>query len=114
MGLLDNELKKTLSKSTRKSEWALCKFCKVPFTTNTFSDTCERCSHFVQYQIEFTAKVMLVFIIFATIFVLITISELFYLWKLLQNYNFIILAISISSVLQGLLLWKIVKKMINK
>lgn len=114
MGLLDDELKKTLSKSTRKPEWALCKYCKVPFLTCTFSDSCERCSHFIQYQIEFTAKVMLLFIIFATIFTLITIFELIYLWKVLQNYNLMLLAVLFSTTLQGLILWKIVRKMINK
>ena len=114
MGLLDNELDSKKSEYTRKPEWALCKYCRVPFLTSTFDDSCERCSHFTQYKIEFAAKIMILFIIAISLIVLISIGSLFALWTFTHNFNLILSIISLFTIAQGYIFWKIVKQIMNK
>ena len=113
MSLLDRELNSLKSECIRKSEWALCKFCKVPFLTFTFSDSCERCTHFVQYKIEFTSKIMLSYIIISIITNLSVVGVIFILFKFTQNYGLILLLSILLNTIQGCILWKIVKKIMN-
>jgi hypothetical protein len=114
MGLLDQELNSRKSEYTKKPEWALCKFCRVPFLTSTFSDSCERCTHFVQYKIEFSSKIMLSYIIVSVITNLSVVGLIFVLFKITKNYGLILLISTLLNALQGSVLWKIVKKIMNK
>ncbi len=114
MGLLDKELISVKSEYTKKPEWALCKFCRVPFLTSTFSDTCERCSHYVQYQIEYNSKIMLAFIILTIINNLIVICTLMFISKYVRNFNLNLLITTLVSVMQGYILWKIVKQIMSR
>ena len=114
MGLLDKELIIEKSEYIRKPEWALCKFCKVPFLTSTFSDTCERCSHFVQYKIEYNSKVMLFFIFICILANISILASVFILFKITKNYGLILLVSSILNIIEGSILWNIVKKIMNK
>jgi hypothetical protein len=113
MGLLDKELISIKSEYTKKPEWALCKFCRVPFLTSTFSDSCERCSHFVQYKIEFSSKIMLSYIIVSIIANLSIIGVIFILFKFTKNYSLILLISTLFNTIQGCILWKTVKKIMN-
>jgi len=114
MGLLDDELKSIKSEYTKKPEWALCKFCRVPFLTSTFSDSCERCNHFIQYKIEFSSKIMIAFILFSILVNITTIISILFLVKITKNYNYILTGTTFIGLMQGLILWKIVKKIMNK
>ncbi len=114
MGLLDKELISVKSEYTKKPEWALCKFCRVPFLTSTFSDTCERCSHYVQYQIEYNSKIMLAFIILTIINNLLVICTLMIISKYVRNFNLNLLITTLVSVMQGYILWKIVKQIMSR
>jgi len=114
MGLLDKELISVKSEYTKKPEWALCKFCRVPFLTSTFSDTCERCSHYIQYQIEYNSKIMLAFIILTIINNLLVICTLMFISKYLRNFNLNLLITTLVSVMQGYILWKIVKQIMSR
>ncbi len=114
MGLLDKELISVKSEYTKKPEWALCKFCRVPFLTSTFSNTCERCSHYVQYQIEYNSKIMLAFIILTIINNLIVICTLMFISKYVRNFNLNLLITTLVSVVQGYILWKIVKQIMSR
>lgn len=114
MGLLDKELISVKSEYTKKPEWALCKFCRVPFLTSTFSNTCERCSHYIQYQIEYNAKIMLAFIILTIINNLLVICTLMFISKYVRNFNLNLLITTLVSVMQGYILWKIVKQIMSR
>ena len=114
MSLLDHELNSIKSECNRKPEWALCKFCRVPFLTSTFSDSCERCSQFVQYKIEFSSKIMLSYIIVSIVTNLSIIGVIYILFKFTQNYGLILLLSTLLNTIQGCILWKIVKKIMNK
>lgn len=113
MSLLDKELYSIKSEYIRKSEWALCKFCKVPFLTSTFSDSCERCTHFVQYKIEYSSKIMLAYIVISIITNLSVLGVIFILFKFTKNYGLILLLSTLINTIQGSILWKIVKKIMN-
>lgn len=112
MGLLDNELNSIKSEYTRKPEWALCKYCRVPFLTSTFEETCQRCKHFINHDIEITSKLMLMYILFAIASSVINVVLILFLIKYTKNYAYLLSALTISNTLQGLFLWKIVKKIL--
>ena len=57
MGLLDDELKSIKSQCIRKPEWATCRYCKLPFKTSCFENSCQRCKHFDLYLVELNAKI---------------------------------------------------------
>ena len=114
MGLLDDELKSIKSEYTKKPEWALCKFCRVPFLTSTFANTCERCSHFIQYQIEYNSKIMLLFILITALNSLLIILALTILSKYIKNFNINLIVTTLISTVQGYILWKIVKQIMSK
>ena len=81
--------------------------------TSTFSDSCERCTHFVQYKIEFTSKIMLSYIIISIVTNLSVVGVIFILFKFTQNYGVILLLSTLINTIQGCILWKIVKKIMN-
>ena len=85
MSLFDEPISKIISKKTLSPEWALCKYCRVPFLTSTFDKVCERCTTNIQYQIEFKAKVMIVIIIFVSIIVVMNCLVSSYLSKYTNN-----------------------------
>jgi len=111
MRLLDKELKSHKSSYTRKPEWVLCKYCRVPFLTSTFDLECQRCKVFVKYNIEYSAKVMLVFIFFALMNALVLVFTNIFVYKYTKNIYHISLAMTFETLLNGSILWKIVKKL---
>lgn len=113
MGLLDSEIKSKRSECVRKPEWALCIYCKVPFLTSTFDKECRRCSHFVQYKIEFTSKIMIINIICNLILVLAIVLGNMTLKKLNFDIRISFIFDCVIAMIQGCILWKIVKIIIN-
>lgn len=111
MGLLDDELKSHKSTCTLKPEWVLCKYCRVPFLSSTFELECQRCKVFVKYNIEYSAKVMLVFIFFAIINALVLVTTNLFIYKFTKNIYFVSLIMTVESMLIGSFLWKIIKKL---
>ncbi len=110
MSLFDEPITKIVSKKTMSPEWALCKYCRVPFLTSTFDKVCERCSTNVQYQIEFKAKVMLIVIIFVTIIVVMNCLVSSYLTKYTKNFYELLSIQFILSTFPGWIVWKCIKK----
>ncbi len=110
MSLFDEPITKVVSKKTMPPEWALCKYCRVPFLTSTFDKVCERCATNVQYQIEFKAKVMLVVIIFVAVIVVVNCLVSSYLTKYTKNFYELLLIQFILATFPGWIVWKYVKK----
>jgi len=111
MRLLDKELKSYKSSYVRKPEWALCKYCKVPFLTSTFDLECQRCKVFVKYNIEYSAKVMLVFIFFALINGFALVSTNLFIYKFTKNIYHVSLVMTLETLIISSILWKIIKKL---
>ena len=110
MSLFDEPISKIISKKTLSPEWALCKYCRVPFLTSTFDKVCERCTTNIQYQIEFKAKVMIVIIIFVSIIVVINCLASTYLSKYTNNFYELLSIQFILSTFPGWIVWKFLKK----
>ena len=113
MGKLDDELKVILSSYSKKPEWALCKYCKVPFLTSVKKKNCERCEHFVLYNIEFTSKIMLCFILVAVLNSLSISFALIYFSKYTRDFYHLLLITTLLSSFFGSFLWKFIKHLMK-
>ena len=111
MGLLDDELKSYKSSCTRKPEWVLCKYCRVPFLTSTFDLECQRCKVFVKYNIEYSAKVMLVFLLFAIFNGTVLVCTNLFIYKFTKNIYHVSVLMTFETLIISSILWKIVKKL---
>lgn len=110
MSLFDEPIVKVLSKKTMPPEWALCKYCRVPFLTSTYDKVCERCMTNVQYQVEFKSKVMLVTIIFLIAIVLLNCFVSAYLTKYTKSFYELLAIQFIFTTFPGWMVWKYIKK----
>ncbi len=111
--MLDESLIVVKHEYTLKPEWVVCKYCKVPFLTQTFEDTCAKCKHFVKYKIEFSSKVMLFYTLSSfvnSIFILlITIFFVKFYYKL----NILFFTITVFSFFIGGVFWKKLKRILD-
>lgn len=110
MSLFDEPIVKVLSKKTMPPEWALCKYCRVPFLTSTFDKICARCMTNVQYQVEFKSKVMLIVIIFLVAIVLLNCFVSAYWTKYTKNFYELLAIQFILTTFPGWMVWKYIKK----
>ena len=110
MSLIDRTLISRKISHTIKPWWEICIYCSQPFTTDTFEKTCQRCKFFDKYKDEFSAKVMLKFILFCTIIALTNSLIVVYLSKLSSNVYHLLLFCTIINLCIGTIFYRIVKK----
>ncbi len=110
MGLLDDELKSIKSECIRKPEWALCKYCKVPFKTSCFENSCARCKHFDIYLVQVNSKLMLLFIVFCIIISLLLVSADVFIINYTKNKNIILFSSTIFCLITGWIMSKFIWK----
>ena len=111
--MLDESLIVKKNSFTLPPQWIVCKYCKVPFLTQTFEDSCNRCKHIVKYKIEFANRVMFYFILLtiASSILFVLISMLFISYKINTNILFFILVA--ISLISGGVMWKMLKKVLD-
>jgi hypothetical protein len=83
----------------------------VPFLTSTFDLECQRCKVFVKYNIEYSAKVMLVFIFFAFINGFTLVSTNLFIYKFTKNIYHVSIVMTLETLIISSILWKIIKKL---
>lgn len=110
MGLLDNELKSYKSKYTRKPEWAICRYCRLPFKTSCFENSCQRCKNFDLYLVELNSKIMLLFIVFCIIISIVLVSVDVFIINFTKNKNIILSLSTFFCILIGWVMSKIIWK----
>ena len=110
MSLIDRTLISRKSSHTIKPWWEICIYCSQPFTTCTFEKTCQRCKFFDKFKDEFSAKVMLKFILFCTIIALSNSSIAIYLSKYLENIYHLLFLYVFLNLFIGTIFWRVVKK----
>lgn len=110
MSLIDKTLISRKSSHTIKPWWEICIYCSQPFTTDTFEKTCQRCKFFDKYKDEFSAKVMLRFILFCTIIALTNSVIAIYLPKFTVNVYHLLLFYVFFNLCIGTIFYRIVKK----
>ena len=110
MSLLDKTLTPIKSSHTVNPWWEICIYCSQPFSTDTFENTCQRCKFFDKYKDEYSAKVMLRFIIFCVAIAVINAFLAFYVSKYTKNtYHYLVLSLFVDLVI-GTIFYRIVKK----
>ena len=110
MSLIDRTLISRKSSHTIKPWWEICIYCSQPFTTCTFEKTCQRCKFFDKFKDEFSAKVMLKFILFCTIIAFSNSSIAIYLSKYLENIYHLLFLYVFLNLFIGTIFWRVVKK----
>ena len=109
MSLIDKTLETYKSSHTVKPWWEICIYCSQPFITQTFEKTCQRCKIFDKYKDEFSAKVILKFILFCTIVALSNSIIAIYSSKITTNVYHLLLLSSFLNILIGTIFWRVVK-----
>jgi len=108
MSLLDNELE--LGKTSFQRKWALCKYCTMPFLAFKTEKSCNRCTHFVQYDMNRKHRYMLYFFITNTI---IGIGQSYiasFIIRYTKNTAFIVFFLVFFVFVLGSIIWKILKR----
>jgi nickel-dependent lactate racemase len=111
MGIFDKLNTKLVSKYTMQKWWMLCNICNVPFQTNTFEKTCNRCRHLEKSKEKYIAKVMLRFIFFAIIAGLTNVFVVFQVVKYSKNPYILAFFLMIVSFFIGTMLSRSVKSL---
>jgi hypothetical protein len=111
--MIERSLRIRRSSYTVKPEWNICKFCKKPFETQTFDDTCNKCQHFVKYKIEFVHRVMLIYIAFIVTNSILCILITYNLIKYINDINIMLFLISLPLLFISSIMWKIFKSLIG-
>jgi hypothetical protein len=110
MSLLDKTLNPIISSHTVKPWWEICIYCSQPFSTDTFEKTCQRCKFFDKYKDEFSAKVMLRFILFCIVISIANAFLAYFLSKYTRNiHNYLLFSMFLDLII-GTIFWRIVKK----
>jgi hypothetical protein len=109
MSLIDRTLISRKSSHTIKPWWEICIYCTQPFTTDKFEKTCQRCKFFDKYKDEFSAKVMLKFILFCTIIGLSNSIIAIYLSKYIENIYYLLLLYAFLNLCIGTIFYRVVK-----
>lgn len=111
--MLDESLIVEKTSFTLPPEWIVCKYCKVPFLTQTFEDSCNRCKHIVKYKIEFANRVMFYFILLmlANSILFVLISMFFITYKI--NIKILFFILVSTSLISGGVMWKMLKKILD-
>ena len=70
MSELDREIYNNWkSAATIPEWWELCKICKIPFKTDTFAQTCNRCSVLVDFRVKLFHSILVRVLIFLIILI---------------------------------------------
>lgn len=107
MSLLDQEIEQSKSSNKR---WALCKYCTMPFLAFKSEKSCNRCTHFVQYDMNRKHRIMLYFFITNTI---IGIGQSYiasFIIRYTKNTAFIVFFLVFFVFVLGSIIWKILKR----
>ena len=108
MGLLDQEI--TEIKSPKKT-WALCKYCTMPFLAKKSEFSCQRCLHFVQYELDRKHKLIILFFATTSIVGIIQSYLLIFLIRYIKEASILYFILVLFSTSVGSFAWKLLKKL---
>lgn len=112
MSMLDEELYNPWKReSIVPPYWEICKLCKVPFKTDTFTKICSRCSVLDLERINLFHAILLRVLIFVIIYIVISIFLILYILKYTSEFYFLIILPFLLLVLLGNILYRILMKL---
>ena len=91
--------------------WELCKICKIPFKTDTFAQTCNRCSVFVDFRVKLFHSILFRVLLFLIVYILISLYLILYILKYTSAFYFLLLPPFLLGLVMGKILYWVLLKL---
>jgi hypothetical protein len=112
MSKLDDEIyKPRRSESYIPPYWEICKICRVPFKTDVFAKTCERCSVLLDERIRLFHSLVLRGFLFIIVYIGISLYWILYIIKYSSNYWFVLSVPILLLVIGGRIFYKLLYRL---
>ena len=112
MSKLDDEIyKPRRSESYVPAYWEICKICRVPFKTDVFAKTCERCSVLLDERIRLFHSLVLRGFLFIIVYIGISLYWILYIIKYSSNYWFVLGVPILLLVIGGRIFYKLLYRL---
>ena len=112
MSELDREIYNNWkSAATIPKWWELCKICKIPFKTDTFAQTCNRCSVFVDFRVKLFHSILFRVLLFLIVYILISLYLILYILKYTSAFYFLLLPPFLLGLVMGKILYWVLLKL---
>ena len=112
MSELDREIYNNWkSAATIPKWWELCKICKIPFKTDTFAQTCSRCSVLVDFRVKLFHSILFRVLLFLIVYILISLYLILYILKYTSAFYFLLLPPFLLGLVMGKILYWVLLKL---
>ena len=112
MSKLDDEIyKPRRSESYVPAYWEICKICRVPFKTEVFAKTCERCSVLLDERIRLFHSLLLRGFLFIIVYIGISLYWILYIIKYSSNYWFVLSVPILLLFIGGRIFYKLLYRL---
>jgi len=112
MSKLDDEIyKPRRSESYVPAYWEICKICRVPFKTDVFAKTCERCSVLLDERIRLFHSLVLRGFLFIIVYIGISLYWILYIIKYSSNYWFVLSVPILFLLIGGRIFYKLLYRL---
>ena len=91
--------------------WELCKICKIPFKTDTFAQTCNRCSVFVDFRVKLFHSILFRVLVFVVIYVILSLNVILYILKYTNAFYFLLMPPFLLGLFMGKILYWVLLKL---
>ena len=111
MSRLDSEIYNNWKSAAVIPEWwELCRVCKIPFKTDTFAQTCSRCSVLLDFRVKLFHSILVRVLLFVIIYIVFSIYLILYILKYTQAFYFLLLPPFFLGLVMGKVLhWVLLK-----
>jgi hypothetical protein len=90
--------------------WELCRICNIPFKTDTFAQTCNRCSVLVDFRVKLFHSILVRVLIFLIIYIVISLYLILYILNYTHAFYFLLLPpFFLGLILGKILYWVLLK-----
>ena len=112
MSELDREIyNNRKSAATILKWWELCKICKIPFKTDTFAQTCSRCSVLVDFRVKLFHSILVRVLVFLIIYIVISLYLILYILNYTHAFYFLLLPPFFFGLIMGKILYWVLLKL---
>lgn len=109
--LLRELYNKRMSVAVVPEWWELCKICKIPFKTDTFAQTCNRCSVLVDFRVKLFHSILIRVLLFLVLYIIFSLSSILYILKYTNTFYFLLLPPFVIGLLMGKILYWVLLKL---
>ena len=91
--------------------WELCRVCKVPFKTDTFAQTCSRCSVLVDFRVKLFHSILVRVLLFVIIYIVFSLYLILYILNYTHTFYFLLLPSFFLGLIMGRILYLVLLKL---